>query len=82
MNGAVAKAEELGKEPGSVLVRQFANAANPAIHRATTAEEIWRDTNGEVDIFIAGIGTGGTITGVGTRLERVKAWCKDRRSGT
>ena len=72
MNGAVAKAEELGKEPGSVLVRQFANAANPAIHRATTAEEIWRDTNGEVDIFIAGIGTGGTITGVGGRLKELK----------
>ena len=72
MNGAVAKAEELGKEAGSVLVRQFANAANPAIHRATTAEEIWRDTNGEVDIFIAGIGTGGTITGVGGRLKELK----------
>jgi len=72
MNGAVAKAEELGKEPGSVLVRQFANAANPAIHRATTAEEIWRDTNGQVDIFIAGIGTGGTITGVGGRLKELK----------
>jgi cysteine synthase len=76
MNGAVAKAEELGKEPGSVLVRQFANAANPAIHRATTAEEIWRDTNGEVDIFIAGIGTGGTITGVGTRLKELKPGVK------
>jgi cysteine synthase A len=72
MNGSVTKAEELGKEPGSVLVRQFANAANPAIHRATTAEEIWRDTNGEVDIFIAGIGTGGTITGVGSRLKELK----------
>jgi cysteine synthase A len=72
MNGSVAKAEELGKEPGSVLVRQFANEANPAIHRATTAEEIWRDTNGEVDIFIAGVGTGGTITGVGSRLKELK----------
>ncbi len=72
MNGAVAKAEELGNEPGSVLVRQFANEANPAIHRATTAEEIWRDTNGEVDIFIAGVGTGGTITGVGGRLKELK----------
>jgi cysteine synthase len=72
MNGSVTKAEELGKEPGSVLVRQFANEANPAIHRATTAEEIWRDTNGEVDIFIAGIGTGGTITGVGSRLKELK----------
>jgi len=76
MNGAVAKAEELGKEPGSVLVRQFANVANPAIHRATTAEEIWRDTNGEVDIFIAGIGTGGTITGVGGRLKELKPGVK------
>lgn len=76
MNGAVAKAEELGKEPGSVLVRQFANAANPAIHRATTAEEIWRDTNGEVDIFIAGVGTGGTITGVGGRLKELKPGVK------
>ena len=72
MNGSVAKAEELGKELGAVLVRQFANAANPAIHRATTAEEIWRDTNGEVDIFIAGVGTGGTITGVGGRLKELK----------
>jgi cysteine synthase A len=72
MNGSVAKAEELGKEAGTVLVRQFANEANPAIHRATTAEEIWRDTNGEVDIFIAGIGTGGTITGVGSRLKELK----------
>ena len=76
MNGSVAKAEELGKEPGAVLVRQFANAANPAIHRATTAEEIWRDTNGEVDIFIAGVGTGGTITGVGGRLKELKPGVK------
>jgi len=72
MNGSVTKAEELGKEPGTVLVRQFANEANPAIHRATTAEEIWRDTNGEVDIFVAGVGTGGTITGVGSRLKELK----------
>ena len=71
MNGSVTKAEELGKEPGTVLVRQFANEANPAIHRATTAEEIWRDTDGSVDIFIAGIGTGGTITGVGSRLKEL-----------
>ena len=76
MNGSVTKAEELGKQPGSVLVRQFANEANPAIHRATTAEEIWRDTNGEVDIFIAGVGTGGTITGVGTRLKELKPGVK------
>ncbi len=72
MNGSVAKAEELGKEAGSVLVRQFANAANPKIHRETTAEEIWRDTDGEVDIFIAGVGTGGTISGVGARLKELK----------
>ena len=71
MNGAVSKAEELGKEPGAVLVRQFANEANPAIHRATTAEEIWRDTDGKVDILIAGIGTGGTITGAGNRLKEL-----------
>jgi cysteine synthase A len=71
MNGAVSKAEELGNEPGAVLVRQFANEANPAIHRATTAEEIWRDTDGKVDIFIAGIGTGGTISGVGNRLKEL-----------
>ncbi len=71
MNGAVAKSEELGKEPGAVLVRQFANEANPAIHRATTAEEIWRDTDGKVDILIAGIGTGGTITGTGNRLKEL-----------
>ena len=71
MNGSVTKAEELGKEPGTVLVRQFANEANPTIHRATTAEEIWRDTDGSVDIFIAGIGTGGTITGVGSRLKEL-----------
>ncbi|MEI6216455.1 MAG: cysteine synthase A [Actinomycetes bacterium] len=71
MNGAVAKSEELGKEPGAVLVRQFANEANPAIHRATTAEEIWRDTDGKIDILIAGIGTGGTITGTGNRLKEL-----------
>jgi cysteine synthase A len=69
MRGAVAKAEEVGQAPGAVLVRQFANAANPEIHRKTTAEEIWKDTNGEVDVFIAGIGTGGTITGVGQALK-------------
>jgi cysteine synthase A len=71
MNGSVTKAEELGKEPGTVLVRQFANVANPAIHRETTAEEIWRDTDGQVDIFIAGVGTGGTVTGVGSRLKEL-----------
>jgi len=69
MRGAVAKAEEVGAADGAVLVRQFANAANPEIHRKTTAEEIWRDTNGEVAALVAGIGTGGTITGVGQALK-------------
>jgi len=73
MRGAVAAAEKIAAErPGSVLARQFANAANAEIHRRTTAEEIWNDTDGEVDIFIAGIGTGGTITGVGEVLKARK----------
>ncbi len=72
MKGAVNRAEEIGKERGGVLVRQFANVANPAIHRKTTAEEIWNDTDGGVDIVIAGIGTGGTITGVGQVLKERK----------
>ncbi len=75
MRGAVEKAEEIAKErPGAILARQFANAANPEIHRRTTAEEIWADTDGAVDIVVAGIGTGGTITGVGQVL-------KDRKPG-
>ena len=69
MKGAVQKAEEIAAERGGVLARQFANEANPAIHRATTAEEVWKDTDGKVAIFIAGIGTGGTITGVGQVLK-------------
>jgi cysteine synthase A len=72
MKGAVARAEEIARERGAVLARQFANAANPEIHRRTTAEEIWKDTDGEVDIVIAGIGTGGTITGVGQVLKQRK----------
>jgi len=73
MKGAVAKAEEIAAErKGAVLARQFANEANPAIHRRTTAEEVWNDTDGEVDYFVAGIGTGGTITGVGQVLKERK----------
>lgn len=69
MKGAVAKAEELGAKDGAVLVRQFENAANPEIHRKTTAQEIWNDTDGEVAALVAGIGTGGTITGIGQVLK-------------
>jgi cysteine synthase A len=71
MRGAVATAEELGQKPDHVLVRQFENEAGPEIHRRTTAEEIWRDTGGNVDVFVAGIGTGGTITGTGQRLREL-----------
>ncbi len=73
MKGAVAAAEKIAAErPGAILARQFANEANPKVHRETTAEEIWADTDGEVDVVVSGIGTGGTITGVGQVLKERK----------
>jgi cysteine synthase A len=73
MPGAIERAEELlEKTPGAFMPQQFKNPANPEVHRRTTAEEIWNDTDGEVDIFVAGVGTGGTITGVGTVLKQKK----------
>ncbi|MEN3929696.1 cysteine synthase A [Microvirga sp. W0021] len=77
MKGAIAKAEELKETiPGAIIPQQFENPNNPAIHRATTAQEIWNDTHGKVDYFIAGVGTGGTVTGVGQVLKEKNAAVK------
>ena len=73
MKGAIAKAEELNKQiPNSVVLQQFSNPSNPEIHRQTTAQEIWRDTDGKVDFIVAGVGTGGTITGVAEVIKKLK----------
>lgn len=72
MGGAIAKANELAAQDGYFMPRQFDNLANPQIHRTTTAEEIWADTDGQVDIFVSGVGTGGTVTGVGEALKAKK----------
>ena len=80
MAGAIRKAEEMAAaDPRYFIPQQFKNPANPEIHRRTTAEEIWRDTDGKVDILVAGVGTGGTITGVGEVLKARKPVVQDRR---
>ncbi len=76
MKGAIAKAKEIAKERGGFIPDQFSNPANPKIHRETTAEEIWRDTDGKVDIVVAGVGTGGTITGCADALKKKKPGLK------
>ena len=74
MKGAIEEAERIAREtPGSFMPQQFKNPANPDVHRRTTAEEIWNDTDGGVDVFVAGVGTGGTVTGVGSALKERKA---------
>jgi len=72
MGAAIAMAEELAEKEGHLLLQQFANPANPEVHRKTTAEEIWNDTDGQVDVFVSGVGTGGTITGVADVIKRRK----------
>jgi cysteine synthase A len=77
MKGAIARADELGREiEGAFVPQQFENPANPEVHRRTTAEEVWADTDGEVDVFVAGVGTGGTVTGVGEVLRERKPGVK------
>ena len=83
MAGAIQKAKELNEEiEGSIILQQFENPANPAIHAKTTAEEIWRDTEGKIDIFVAGVGTGGTVSGVGTGLKKKQPCYKNRSRRT